>query len=319
MTTRRKLRDELHDLTPDLDLGASSADLMRRGRRIRATKQGAVVGAVALVVTGIGTTAAQLGHHGGRTSSISSATAGNYAPNLPIPASPAPSSPAPSSPAHSPFAVPVSSSPGPAASAAPASGSATPVGSPTPVASPPPNGCAVWPMSTEGAPPASDGKDAVPWGSQIKVGSDVGGTTPVIYAFHIDNPQLPCVNVGFMLGTETSGAVSAMTAEVAANEVEGTDIAAGFHATSESGGNDQLSNWYIFGYYVGPPATISIPEKQSAAASTQATVVPWSVDPDVQVWWISGTGAVPNVGVPSARDAQGNLLPAGNASTPGVG
>jgi hypothetical protein len=52
-----------------------------------------------------------------------------------------------------------------------------------------------------------------------------------------------------MLGTQTSsGGVSAVTAEVAANETDGGDLAPGFHATSSSGGNEQLSDWYIVGY-----------------------------------------------------------------------
>jgi hypothetical protein len=325
MTSRRKFRDELHNLPPEFDLGASSAELMRRGRRIRTTRQGAVIGAVALVVAGIGTTAAQLGNH---TSAHSIAAADKPAVAFPPAARYGPYGPDVAIP---PAAAPVSSGPAPVTSTPPAGASAlpapvSPVATTSAATSAPLTStsasaaCSPAAQSTVGAPPASDGANAVPWGALIKVGPDASGKAVVIYGFHIENSQVPCDKVGFMLGTATAaGQVAAVTGEVAANETSGSDLAPGFHATSESGGGNQISNWYIFGYYVGDATSISIPEKESALPASAATVVPWSVNPDVKIWWIGGSGAVPNVGVPTATDAQGNVLPAGNASTPAVG
>jgi hypothetical protein len=331
MTSRRKLRDELHNLPPEFELGASSADLMRRGRRIKMTRQGAAVAAVVVVVAGIGTTAAQLGNHRAGTHPISTAASNaRFAPPLlasggsgsPVPVSAVPS------PVASPTSTAVDSSPGVAASALPSPVASAPgeiFPTPTPSLSPTAPStadasCSPAPQSTVGAPPASDGANAVPWGSLIKVGADGPNKDVVIYAFHIEDAQLPCDKVAFMLGTDSpAGQVSGVTGEVAANEFSGSDLAPGFHATSESGGGNQISDWYIFGYYVGDATSVSIPEKSSPLPSSPAVVVPWSVNPDVKIWWISGTGAVPSTGTPIATDAQGNVLPAGNASPPSVG
>jgi hypothetical protein len=183
--------------------------------------------------------------------------------------------------------------------------------------------CTPAPQSTTGAPAAASGGNLndgnpPPWGSVIDAGTDTSGKALVLYAYPISDPAIPCTHFGLMLGTKDVGtaAPSGVTGMYATNEFDGSDSAPGFHAAGLSGGGNQISKWYALGYYVGAAASVSIPENGTAVA---ATVVPWSVNPDVKIWWVSGAAAVPSFGVPSAKDAQGNLLPAGTASAPGVG
>jgi hypothetical protein len=53
--------------------------------------------------------------------------------------------------------------------------------------------------------------------------------------------------------------------------------------------------------------------------ATSTHLATWIVNQDVKIWWISGTGAVPSTGEPSAYGASGALLPFGNDARPGVG
>jgi hypothetical protein len=141
----------------------------------------------------------------------------------------------------------------------------------------------------------------------------------VLYGYPIGDAQLPCTHFGLMLGTKdlATAATSGVTGIYATNEFSGSDLAPGFHAGSLSGGGNQVQDWYLLGYYVGPAATISVPLN---GVATPATVAAWSVNPDVKIWWVSGKASVPAFGTPSAKDAKGSPLPPGaNVGPPAVG
>jgi hypothetical protein len=286
MTSRRTIREELGQLPPDLDLGTTPEQIMRRGRRIRLTRQGLVVGAAAVAVIGVTTTAATLTNH--RTASnVIRTGAGGLGVGLPTSAAPSPS--------DVPTSVP-------------------------PVATT----CVPEPQATTGAPAAPQAGAAnegnpPPWGNVIDVGTDTNGKQVVMYGYPIGDSALPCTHFGLMLGTKdlATGATSGVTGMYATNEFTGSDIAPGFHGTGLSGGGNQVQDWYVIGYYVGPAATISIPLD---GVATPATVAPWSVNADVKIWWVTGKAKVPAFGTPSAKDAQGNPLPSGtNVGPPAVG
>ena len=152
----------------------------------------------------------------------------------------------------------------------------------------------------------------------ITVGTDRGKSV-VLYGFHISQAAIPCSHFGLMLGTiDSSGATSRVTGVYAANEFDGSDLTPGIHAASLTGGGNQINAWYLIGYYVGGAASVSVDEKAFASPVT-ATVVPWSVNPDVKFWWVSGTGAVPTFGQLHATDANGTALPIGTHGQQSVG
>jgi hypothetical protein len=317
----RSFRDELNQLPPDLELGATAADIMRRGRRRRTLTQGLVASTAALAVVGIVAVASNIG--GG--SSGTTQTAGGNGLGLAVPVS---------SPADTPTSVTVASASAVpfvsgAAAASPVPGSPVAIGTVSASSSTSSSvggtttaACTPAAQSTTGAPTEGSDTSNVPWGTVIPVGTDASGKSVVIYGFPIADSAIPCTHVGFMLGTSDTSGISGVTGVLANNETSGSDLAPGFHADGLYGGGQQINNWYVMGYYVGNATTITIPEK-SQAADLKATVVPWSVNPDIKVWWVGGTGAVPTdfaFGAPSAKDAQGDTLPAGNvASAPAVG
>jgi len=108
------------------------------------------------------------------------------------------------------------------------------------------------------------------------------------------------------------------TGSYEANESDGSDLTPGMHAVSLSGGGNQISAWYLIGYYVGSATSVFVEEK-AFASPVAATVVPWSVNPDVKFWWVSGGGAVPSFGKLSAKDANGTALPLGTHGQLSVG
>lgn len=286
--------EELGQLPPDLELGATSDQLMRRGRRIRRIRQVSVVGAAAVAVFGI--TATGVAFAGRHSMHVVHPASGGVGRPLTSP-SPVPLTTAAASPI-------ASSSNGVA-------GTAAPVASASSVST---SSCFPEPQATTGAPPAPQNFDLnenpQPWGSLINVGTDSNGRQVVMYGYHIDDAVLPCTHFGLMLGTtdlstEGTGGVTGM---YGTNDLSGSDLGLGMHAVSLSGGGSRISAWYLIGYYVGPAASISFPLD---GVVTPTTVVPWSVNPDVKIWWVSGTGAVPTLGHPYAKDARGNALPVG--------
>jgi hypothetical protein len=302
--------DELGQLPPDLDLGTTANQLMRRGRHIRRLRQSSVAGAAAIAVVGVMASGAAFagGHHPHvvQTASGGIAQAASSPSGSPRPAS-SPTPAHPSSADGAPGTSPVASSvrPSIASSVAPVVSSST-------------ASCSPAAQADAGAPPATVDGNPPAWGTLTPAGTD-SGKSVVLYGFHISDAAIPCTHFGLMLGTaDSTGIPTPVTGEYATNESEGSDLEPGMHAVSLSGGGNQISAWYLLGYYVGNAASVSVEEK-SAAAPVAATVVPWSVNPDVKFWWVSGTGAVPNFGPLAAKDAKGTALPIGPHGQIGVG
>jgi hypothetical protein len=299
MTSRDSFGEQLGHLPPALSLGATPEQIMRRGRRIRLIRQGSVAGAAALAVIGIVTTASLAGRHHG-TQSVQPGS-GN---GLKLGGLPAASTVASAAPSPTAAIAPPASSAVPASSAA-----AIPSGSPAAT-------CAATSQPTAGAPAATNDGNPPAWGTPINVGADSGNSV-VLYGFHVDDSAIPCTHFGLMLGTTArAGSVSGVTGMYAANEFSGSDLTPGFHAVGLSGGGNQVAGSYYIGYYVGAAASISVIANGVPVA---AHVAPWSVNPDVKIWWIGGAGAVPTYGALSAKDAVGNPLPVGAHAQPGVG
>ncbi|HEY5230284.1 MAG TPA: hypothetical protein VIJ11_05230 [Galbitalea sp.] len=311
--------EELRKLPPDLTLGATSEQIIRRGCRIRTIRQTSIVGAAAVAVLGITSIAAlAAGHHGARTVQTGS---GN---GLGIALAPA-SSPSPSSAQGSTSVVPTSvgsgsaapipevssaptllfkSSPPDAVSSVPASSSASVSCAASPA-----------PQSTDGAPAATPDGNAPPWGSLVQAAKETGTSTSlVLYGIHIDDAAIPCTHFGLMVGTTDASGTTA-TGVYEANEFDGSDLTPGFHAVSMVG--KVFAGTYFVGYYVGPAATISVVVD---GVPTAAHVAAWSVNPDVKFWWLGGpANGNPTYGALSAKDASGNPLPVGTHAQPGVG
>ena len=299
--------EELGQLPPDLTLGATSEQIMQRGRRIRTLRQTSIVGAAAVAVLSITSIAGlAVGHHGTQTVHPAS---GNGFFNLPAAAS----SSTPSIPLASITAsagVSSSAPPSPLASItastdAPSSASA----SPSPSIS-----CSPTAQSTVGAPAATPDGNAPPWGTLVHAGTDVGTTNAlVLYGVHIGDAAIPCTHFGLMVGTvDASGNA---TGVYEANEFSGSDLEPGFHAVSMVG--KAVAGTYFVGYYVGPAASISVVVD---GVPTAAHVVAWSVNPDVKFWWLGGSAnGNPTYGALTAKDVNGNLLPVGTHAQPGVG
>jgi hypothetical protein len=314
--------EELGKLPPDLTLGATSDQIIRRGRRIRTFRQTSIVGAAAVAVLGITSVAALAsgGHHGAQTVHTGSGGSGQgLGIALAPPASPtsAPAASSTSSAPVSPSSVSVGSgSAPPPASGAASSASPTQPASSLPASSSASVSCTASPapQSTDGAPAASPDGNAPPWGTLVQAGKDVGTTTSIVlYGVHIDDSAIPCTHFGLMVGTvDTSGTV---TGAYEGNEFDGSDLTPGFHAVSMVG--KEFAGTYFVGYYVGPASTITAVVN---GASTPAHVAAWSVNPDVKFWWLGGSAdGNPVLGALTAKDAKGNVLPVGTHAQLGVG
>jgi len=125
----------------------------------------------------------------------------------------------------------------------------------------------------------------------------------VFYGVQVQEPRLPQTTFGIMAGTRDAGGLKDL---VIANETNGSDKAAGFHAVT-GGLNADGQDVPSFGYYYGPAAKIT-------AQSGVAHQAQWSVDPNVVVFWFDSGVAEPE-GL-KAFDAAGAELPAGDT---GVG
>lgn len=301
--------EELGKLPPDLTLGATSEQIIRRGRRIRTIRQTSIVGAAAVAVLGITSIAALAGgHHGTQTVQSGS---GN---GLGIAIAPA-SSPAPAASSTSAPLSPAAWSPS-ALSSAVGSGSAPAPASVLASSASPTASCSPAPQSTDSAPAANPNGNAPPWGTLVQGGTDVGtGKTLVLYGFHIDDAAIPCTHFGLMVGTADASGIHNVTGVYAANEFSGSDLEPGFHAVSEVG--KQVAGTYFVGYYVGPAASITVVVD---GVPTAAHVAAWSVNPDVKFWWLGGNAnGNPTFGALTAMDATGSPLPVGAHAQPGVG
>jgi len=297
--------DELGQLPPELTLGATSAQIIRRGRRIRAIRQGSVVGAAAIAVAGITSVAALAGHGGTRV--VQSGSGNGLGLGVPASASPAPASStaAPSAVSSSTASSASAIGSSPASPGAPALHSSA---SPTALCSPAP-------QTTDGAPAANSDGNAPPWGVLTQAGIDAGtGNSVVVYGVHIDDAAIPCTHFGMMLGVV--GASGTVTGVYEANESTSTDLSPGFHAVSLSSGGTQVAGTYLIGYYVGAASTVSVVLNGVPAA---VHVAPWSVNSEVKFWWVGGLKNVPTDIALSAKDSAGNVLSMINPAQPAVG
>src|SRR5450631_565688 len=243
---------------------------MRRGRRIRRIRQSSVAGAAAIAVFGI--TATGVAFAGRDDTQVVHPASGGVGLTV--------SSPSPV-PGTTSIVVPISPpASSPAASTPPVPASTVPVAAASSIST---ASCSVAPQSEVGAPSANPDGNAPPWGTPIQVGSD-GGNSVVLYGIHISDAAIPCTHFGMMLGTTdsagaTSGVTGMYTGSYEANETDGSDLTPGMHAVSLSGGGNQISAWYLIGYYVGSATSVFVEEK-AFASPVAATVVPWSVNPD---------------------------------------
>ena len=158
------------------------------------------------------------------------------------------------------------------------------------------------PSPAPSAPPAPAGK-VVPAGT---TGSD-GGL--VFYVFKIGMSAPPGTRFGIVAAHRDAAGRLVPAAE--ANETSGPGTTAGFHAI-EAPMSVGSPGTVIpeFGYYTGPAATITGTENGHLVA---ARIAPWSLDPDVVIFWFpttakAGGGPVQNL---TARGKAGQRLPAG--------
>jgi hypothetical protein len=305
--------EELGKLPPDLTLGATSEQIMRRGRRIRTIRQSSIMGAAAVAVIGITSIGVLAdGHHG--TQSVQTGSGNGLGIAIAPPSSPS------SAPAASTSSAPVAPAPASSAPASPSffyKSSPPAAGASAPASSSPSVSCTTAspaPQPTEGAPAANPDGNAPPWGSLVQAGTDVGTTNSlVLYGIHIDDAAIPCIHFGLMIGTVDASGTA--TGVYEANEFDGSDLTPGFHAVSMVG--KEFAGTYFVGYYVGPAATISVVVN---GVPTAAHVAAWSVNPDVKFWWLGGSAnGNPTYGALMAKDAKGTLLPVGAHAQAGVG
>lgn len=139
----------------------------------------------------------------------------------------------------------------------------------------------------------------------ISTGIKAGRGEWVLYAEPIDEPAIPKITFGVMLGWSVDGAEPVDA--VMANETSGSDKAPGFHAVQGSMEIEQGVT-PTFGYYVGPAAKITgkVGGKKVTAAKAPLG--------DIQVFWFEAEG----LSGLAAYDANGKKLPTGNSGI-GVG
>lgn len=141
----------------------------------------------------------------------------------------------------------------------------------------------------------------------------------------------PETRFGVMLGVrDASGAVTDL---IMANEVEGSDVAPGFHAFQAPTTVDDIAA-PSFGYYAGPAAKITGKAPSGATIEAGLAEITLFGTPVVLFWFdpaltgecVEGDSAGPKTGPaacdvtePAAFDASGAALPAGPRSVPGHG
>ena len=162
---------------------------------------------------------------------------------------------------------------------------------------------------------SSGSSDQRRMGAVIPTGLDAGkGGDWVIYGVSAKDAQLPGTTFGFMIGQRRNGTVTPTTET---NEIQGSDLALGFHATEGSMTVDPGGVEPTFGYYVGHPAKITV---QAGGRTVVASTAVWSHNRSVTVFWFD-TDKVNGSTTPShlaAYDSAGHRLPQGNAEI-GIG
>ncbi|PRX18422.1 hypothetical protein [Actinoplanes italicus] len=155
-------------------------------------------------------------------------------------------------------------------------------------------------------PPAVNPKEpeATPLGEIIPSGLNSADGEWVFYGVAVTQSAEPDVDFGIMAGRRVAGGV--VTADVMANEVEGSATAPGFHAVSGSM-NVDYRDTPTFGYYAGPAAKITAKIGSRTVTASQAA---WSENPSVVVFWFAPKSTIKNL---TAFDAAGKKLPTGNS------
>jgi hypothetical protein len=154
-----------------------------------------------------------------------------------------------------------------------------------------------------------------PWGAVIPTGLASKNGEWVLYAVPIDEPAVPDIHFGIMLGEKLHNGV--VVSSVLINEVKGADSAPGFHEGEGpmvmAGGTTPA-----FGYFVGKPYRITaIVHGKIVTASQRA----WSTDRSVVVFWFdpAKVGASTPITKLTAYDRLGKMLAFGGNSGFGVG
>jgi hypothetical protein len=185
---------------------------------------------------------------------------------------------------------------------------------PRPAAAPAPAGdlqfAAPAPAKSAPASSAPDPSAANPLGDVISTGITAKTGEWVFYAQAIKEKVLPKTHFGIMAGRRLPS--GDLTADVMANESQGSDRAPGFHAVQGSMELDAGKS-PTFGYYVGPASKITA---QAGGHTVTAKHAVWSEDPSVVVFWFAPS--VSGIGKLAAFDKAGKKLTTGNSGI-GVG
>ncbi|WP_370305389.1 hypothetical protein [Amycolatopsis sp. WAC 01375] len=126
----------------------------------------------------------------------------------------------------------------------------------------------------------------------------------MLYAFAIDEPQMPDVRFGLQVAYRNqTGEYDAL---LASNEFKGSDRSFGFHAVD---GGDVIRGTFVpvFGYFAGPAARITSTVR---GKPVEAKAIPWSEDPSIVLFWFDGA-QVESAGALTpliAYDAKGQRL-----------
>ena len=169
-----------------------------------------------------------------------------------------------------------------------------------PGTAPPESAASVWPVAPSPPWPAATRTIAppvpVPYGRLIRTGSGGGDGERVFYVFQMGRPD---VHFGVMPARLMPDGT--IVADLAANEVAGSDRSPGFHAVRDA--SDGIP---VYGYYAGPAARISGTVDGRPAVARLAA---WSEDAGIVVFWFESTGRT--VADLVAVDAHGARLPTG--------
>jgi hypothetical protein len=180
--------------------------------------------------------------------------------------------------------------------------------------------------SSSSEPHSSDGN--VSWGQAVDTGMSHGKRAVVVTAFHNNNPAYPDIKVGIRACAATDDG----QLEPCHNtfDEKAPDRSPGFHSIGMPTTINDV-DLPMFGYYVGPAATITVKARGTVVKAQTAT---WSEDHNVVFFWfpldrvtltpdkndpsykgrkVTG-GEYPSVSDWSAYDAAGTSLPVGNPS-----
>ncbi|WP_306215878.1 hypothetical protein [Actinoplanes sp. RD1] len=182
---------------------------------------------------------------------------------------------------------------------------------------PPAGQAAAWPASSS----SPDGS----WGAPVRTGIKQGRGEIVLTAFRPANPAYPDISFGVRACVEEAGVIGTCVYDF---DEAGPDRSPGFHSVGAVTGEGG-TNFPMYGYYVGPAASITATSRGEAVAAQTAQ---WSEDPDVVLFWFPldqvylkpdkthpnyaehkvTPGEEPDMTNWAAFDADGNALPLGN-------